>query len=360
VQILRHRAVFAALGLALVTTAAACGGGGDESAETTVTTGADTTAGESSTTRATTTTAPTTTTTTGPVSQLTGLPVDDVLVTLRPALVVKIDNHPNADPQTGLAIADVVFEEQVEGISRFAAVFHSASSNPVGPVRSGRTSDIDIVAQLGRPLFAWSGGNRGVTSAINNANLLDVGYALKSVEGGWFRERTRRSPHNLYAQGDLLFAQAEPGQPAPPQLFQFLSAGEDFPGRPVPGVSLDFDGVTPEFRWEAARNGWARSQYGDPHVDLNTGEQHAPTNVVVLFCEYRRSPADPRSPEAVTVGEGTAWVFSQGEVIEGRWVRPDATQPAQLLDGNGNVIELTPGRTWVELPRTDSAALLTE
>jgi hypothetical protein len=353
-----HRLTTVAISLALLTAVAACGGGGDdEGADTTASTGAETTAEGSTTTRATTTTAATTTTTPGPVSQLTGLPVDDALIILRPALVVKIDNHPNADPQTGLHLADIVFEEQVEGISRFAAVFHSASSNPVGPVRSGRTSDVDIVAQLGRPLFAWSGGNRGVTNAINNANLVSL---TENAPGGWYRDRSRRAPHNLYAQGDLLFAQAQVDQGAPPQMFQFLATGEDFAGRPVPGVTVDFDGITPTFRWDAARDGWAREQYGDPHVDAVTGEQHAPTNVVVLFSEYGRSPADPRSPEAITVGEGTAWVFSQGEVIEGRWVRPDATQPAQLLDGSGDVIKLTPGRTWVELPRPDSASLLTE
>ena len=66
----------------------------------------------------------------------------------RPALVVKIDNNPGARPQSGLNAADIVFEEIVEVGTRFAAVFHSGSANPVGPIRSGRTQDVDLLGGL--------------------------------------------------------------------------------------------------------------------------------------------------------------------------------------------------------------------
>ena len=93
---------------------------------------------------------------------LTGLPgtVPD-----RPAAVVKIDNGGPARPQTGLNAADIVVEEEVEGgITRFAAVFHSTPS-VVGPVRSGRTTDIGIINGLGSPLLLYSGANQ-VTDAL--------------------------------------------------------------------------------------------------------------------------------------------------------------------------------------------------
>src|SRR5207253_6764610 len=78
-------------------------------------------------------------------SPLTGLPMD-IVRSKRPVLVVKIDNAPKARPQIGLNQADVVFEEGVEGgITRFAALFHSEESKPVGPVRSARSTDIKIV-----------------------------------------------------------------------------------------------------------------------------------------------------------------------------------------------------------------------
>ncbi|NBR66053.1 MAG: DUF3048 domain-containing protein, partial [Actinobacteria bacterium] len=101
------------------------------------------------------------------VYPLTGLPVDDAAKAARPALVAKIDNHPNARPQAGLNKADIVIEENVEGLTRFAAVFHSDGSDPVGPLRSGRTQDKIFLGSYNKPLFMWSGGNYRVTQVIN-------------------------------------------------------------------------------------------------------------------------------------------------------------------------------------------------
>src|SRR5205085_6622813 len=74
-----------------------------------------------------TTAAPATTTTAAPPPfPLTGLPSTDPAHLGRQALVVKIENHPAARPQSGLDAADVVYEEQVEGgLTRFIAVFQS-------------------------------------------------------------------------------------------------------------------------------------------------------------------------------------------------------------------------------------------
>ncbi|MGA0218911.1 MAG: DUF3048 domain-containing protein, partial [Ilumatobacteraceae bacterium] len=94
---------------------------------------------------------------------LTGTPLESAdEIPNRPALAVKMPNNPQALPQTGLNEADVVFEEIInDGITRFAAVFHSQGSDPVGPIRSGRAQDVDILSNLNSPLFAWSGGNPG-------------------------------------------------------------------------------------------------------------------------------------------------------------------------------------------------------
>src|SRR6185436_12620941 len=122
-----------AMALAMATAAvlASCSGGSGKSASTTE--APTTTAASTTTTEATTTTAATTTTTTlaptttvpPPVYPLTGLPAPDPLATLRPAIVVKIDNHLDARPQAGLNQADIVYEEIVEGITRFFTIFQS-------------------------------------------------------------------------------------------------------------------------------------------------------------------------------------------------------------------------------------------
>jgi len=76
---------------------------------------------------------------------LLGTPVEDSAAASRPAMVVKIDNHPSARPQAGINQADIIFEENVEKLTRYAAVFHSEGSDPVGPIRSGRFQDINLL-----------------------------------------------------------------------------------------------------------------------------------------------------------------------------------------------------------------------
>ena len=74
-------------------------------------------------------------------------------------------------------------------------------------------------------------------------------------------------------------------------------------------------------------------------------------NVVVLAIEYGTSPADPWSPEAHTVGFGTAVVHRSGVAIEAIWSRPDRFSMFTLTTPDGEPITLTPGTTFVELTR---------
>ncbi|MGE0877586.1 MAG: DUF3048 domain-containing protein [Acidimicrobiia bacterium] len=354
-----------ALAISLGLFAAACSGG-DKKVDATTTVPASSTVPASTTAAATTTAAPNAPTTTAApamLAALTNLPVTNPETVNRPMLVVKIDNHREARPQIGLNQADVVYEELVEGISRFAAVFQSTDATPVGPVRSARTSDVDIIAGLNKPLFAWSGGNAGVVGAINRANLVDVGESAARGAGGYFRDRSRRvgSEHTLFADTAALFSLAKPEQEPAKPLFQFRAAGEQPPptlSAPTGGVEVTFSSMRVRYLWDANAKAWARfeSDGGSPtpHVD-GANVQIAPQNVVVMFTNYRRSSADANSPEAVTVGSGELWVFTDGKVIAGKWDRPDPKKPAVLLDESGQVVKLTPGRTWVELAPTGQA-----
>jgi DUF3048 family protein len=346
------------LGTALALTAAACGGGGDDSSDdTTVDTSAPDTVATTravTTTKAPSTTAEETTTTAAavPTAPLTGLPVADPAVLARPALAVKMDNHKDARPHAGLNQADVVYEEIVEGITRFFVIFHSTDAAPIGPVRSARTTDVDLLNQLNRPLFAWSGGNRGVVSAIGNANAESRAHGQAP---GYYRDQDRRRradvEHTLMNEGtSTLVATAVPGQGPPPQMFEFRDAGESFGGDPAVAISTKLNSVPVTWVWDAAQGLWIRSEYNAPHVDISNTPVSA-MNVIFQFCDYRTSPADPGSPEAVTVGSGEAWIFSDGQVVKGRWDRPDASRPATFTDANGEPVKLTPGRTWIELAK---------
>lgn len=295
-----------------------------------------------------------------PAYPLTGAPIADLASSQHPAVVVKIDNSADARPQSGINQADVVYELLVEGITRYAVVFHSQVPDRVGPVRSARSSDIELVGNLGAPLIAWSGGNPGVTdevqAAVSNGLLVDAG---QNVAGGQYhRDGSRRAPHNLYVNATGALSAATPaGAGAPPSLFRFREPFEPYVGGslPAPGYAIDFGGgARAEYVWDAERAGWDRFQADGPTIDSD-GVQVAPQNVVVLFVPYGQSPSDARSPMALTTGEGDAVVLTDGKAITGRWSRPDVLSGWELVDQSGNPIRLSPGRTWVALPEVGSA-----
>jgi hypothetical protein len=315
------------------------------------------------TTTTTTTTAPTTTTTAAPapVAPLTGLPVDDVRRLARPALFVKIDNAPQARPQAGIVQADILFEERVEGnTTRLAAVFHSQEADPLGPVRSTRSTDIDLQRLFGRPVFASSGANGGVLSLLAEAGVLDVGHNVSG--GGFLRDRGRPAPHNLMTSTFLLYEKAGADLPPPPApLFQYRAEGDGLAAgaRPAAGVALSYGGPQiSEFTWNADQARWLRTHGGVPHTDPS-GTQVAPANVVVLEIGYDFSGANRQSaPHGVTVGEGRALVFTDGHVAEGRWRRTAPDAPLELISAVNTPIRLTPGQTFVALPPPGGARVL--
>jgi hypothetical protein len=230
---------------ALAVGTASCSGSGDGAADTTtpVTTVAPSTSAAPTTTAAPATTIAetTTTTTTVPTYPLTGVEVADPAVAARPALIVKIDNATGARPQTGMNEADIVVEEIVnDSLTRFAFVFHSQGSDPVGPVRSGRLQDIDLFGSFNRPLFAWSGGNPTVTAAIRASDLIELGPQRANV---YFRSSDRKVPHNLYSTTTDLWGEAPADAQPPRQQFAYRSATDPVAGVPSPGALVTLDSI---------------------------------------------------------------------------------------------------------------------
>lgn len=298
----------------------------------------------------TTTTAVTTTTVPNRFWPLTGLPAEADDPIDRPAIAVKVSNSSAARPQVGLDVADVVIEERVEGITRFVAVFHSTSSAPVGPIRSARDSDIDLLASLGRPVFVWGGANEGVAARVAGANVVSFNVDPDAAEDK-YRDDERSAPDNLFIDGtDPFWAKAGDASPAVPPFTTPVEAPP--PGQPTPAVSVDYGGTRADFVWDAERQGWARIQDGTPHV-VASGEVLAPTNVVLLVTPYGTAPSDPASPIALTTGTGDATVLIGGNAVDATWSRPAATDPYTLTDNaTGQPIALAPGRTWIGLPAT--------
>ena len=264
----------------------------------------------------------------------------EVLGAPRPALVVKIDNV-DAEPQSGLNQADIVFEEIVEGqATRFAAVFNSMEANPVGPIRSGRTQDVNLLLSLNDPAIVYSGANEAVNNALQGAGFELLGEGTP----GFFRRDDRPAPHNLYANLAALWPQlASSGNAVP--AFDYVAPGQEVAGTPVTFAEMMVGSYNVRWDWDAVQGLFLRSQLGSPH-ELADGQASA-DSVVVLVLDYGTSPAGG-GPEANTLGTGAAVVYSDGRKIEGTWSRDNPTEPF-TLEANGQPILLAPGRTWVEL-----------
>ncbi len=285
---------------------------------------------------------------------LTGRPAEGSPT--RPALAVKIDNVPNARPQSGINSADVVYVELVEGGStRFAAVFQSENVGTIGPIRSMRTTDLNLLRPLNNPLFASSGANRGVTAAVNSSSLVNIS-ASTGAGRAYFRDNGRFAPHNLYSTDSALRATSSSAG-SPPPLFTIRPPGTPNPNvtEPATGVNVSYQNTSVSYVWDG--NGWARSQDGGATIDASTGARTAPETVIVRFTPYGTSQADRNSPEATTVGTGAAWIFTEGQLIRGNWSKDNGHAVTVYTDSAGNVVELQPGRVWVELPLPGTASL---
>lgn len=354
-----HRlAVVLLAAFATVGVSCSCGSGPDQPAASTGGTGPATT-GETVTT--TTTAAPV------PGLPLTGAPITDPAVAARPALVVKIDNVDSMSrPQAGLNEADIVWEEKIEGpISRFAAVFHSRDAALVGPVRSGRSTDVAIVSSLNRPLYAFSGANAVFIRQLRAAPLIDIGYDIQPRS--YDRRAGRKAPDNVFTSSDRLWALAPPDAGPPAQQLTYRVGDETLPAdaRQVQGVDYSFGARSSavNYRWDAARGGWARTQAGTAHVD-EAGVQVAPPNVVMQFVAYVDTGLVDTSgapvPEAQLVGGGDAWILTNGHLVVARWDKADPATPTRYTTPDGVPVALTPGATWIALVPVGGDAAVVE
>ena len=297
----------------------------------------------------------------GPKAPLTGELTTDSTLAQRRAVGVKLDNSDRrARPQAGLAAADIVYETLIEGgKTRFVAVFHSEMPGRVGPVRSVRSGDFDLLADLSKPYLVSSGANTTVLAEMRQAEragtLVDIGGLRNFVP--YARDPARRSPFNLYFHYDNLLgedAAALPGGPLAAPVAPLFDYGSTNPA----GIA-DATGVTVTFHrslgnvvshiWDAGVGGWVRIQEGalmTTETDFGLTEV-APVNVAVVWMPHRASAASAESPQARPYGTGDALVLTAGTVHNAVWERTEDRAGFRFSDAAGNPLSLSPGSTWL-------------
>ena len=300
---------------------------------------------------------------TGPPGPLTGMPVDLPGYERRPALILKIDNlDPDARPQSGLTLADIVYEEKVEGpYSRFAAVFQGSDADPVGPIRSARSTDVQIMGPLQHPLFGYSGANGGFLALLSISPMIDVGAGARG--GAYYRGGDKVIPHNLFTSTNMLYSGTSGYVPKPLWAFR---GPKDAPGpnaRAATSATYHFGGgvTLVNWTWDADQKAFLRTQNGSPHYDTDNW-QVAAANVVLQYVPYQASTSadifgNP-IPEASLGGTGRGWLLSGGAAVPMTWSRFGLEEPTHYLGADGKDLRFAPGRTWVILVPQEYPALI--
>ena len=280
-------------------------------------------------------------------SPINGLPVADPALLNRRLLAVKVDNHPNARPHSGINHADVVFEIRVEGITRFLTMWMQSDAEFLGPMRSGRPTDATLLAALNQPTFAISGAQGWVQQLIRSSNI----SLLTETTPAAFRVSFRRAPHNLYTSTIGLRADADAREfpdvrPAAP-IWEFGPMPAD--AAAASAVHIDFRGTDVDWTWDATTATWLRSADGQESgwrdEDGTEGRIGFPVLVALDSVQYSNNGL----PSSHTIGTGQAFVFADGKVVEGTWERTTETEWYTLADADGNVIAVPPGQAWVSL-----------
>lgn len=295
---------------------------------------------------------------------LTGLGIDAPFPAGGPAVAVKVSNAPTAQPQTGLNLADLMYEEPAHGVgdaSRFLAIYHSRNVDTIGAVRSARTGDLPLLAPLGRPILAYAGANPRTQFDVElreKEGWLVHTHENKDGPPQFFRVGPGRTSSNLFVSRNNLVSKYGPVAKPPYPQFAFLRDGQRNAGsKPASRVDLQVAGQRSGFIYDKPSQQWVRFQSGRPHLDKN-GSQIGRSSVIVMTTAYQGSHADMSSIEAVTFpmpgrpASGQVWVLTGETVTQGTWTRAADKATFRLNDLKGRPIGLQRGPIYVGLTAT--------
>jgi hypothetical protein len=293
------------------------------------------------------------------VNPLTGLAVEDPTRLERRPVLIKVSNYPVIlRPHSGLSYADIVFSYFIgEGMTRFLALYYGQDAYQVGPMRSGRLIDPQIVTLYGG-FLGMVGADKAVWSSIESAlpgrfltempincpALCDNGYGTAFANTEAFTDRVRELglDDQRPALAGMKFDPVVPegGQDAD-QLWLYISYYNQ--------VEWDYDpesGAYLRLQEEDQEDGTVELK---PMTDRLTDEQLAFKNVVVLFAWHNIIQPELIGIELQTVENERALVFRDGRMYETTYSAVSPVTPLRFYDAEGQPFSFKPGNTWIEI-----------
>ncbi len=279
-----------------------------------------------------------------------------------PILVVKIDDTAAAHPQAGLEDADVVYIEQVEGgLTRLAAVFSSKIPDVIGPVRSARISDIELLEQYGRVAFAYSGAQSKLLPVIAEANLENLG-AQRQGRDIYANDPARLAPTAMMLQAKVLMSKvaAQASAIAISKNIGWNFSEKVETGTAISAVKVSWPASSYDATWSKSQKRWLLSNRGLPDLAAS-GIHLGPTTFVIQLVSITPSEYFDKvggvTPFSETVGSGKGFILRDGLAIQALWNRPTAQSGTSWTLPTGEEILFAPGQIWVAL--TDKAPVFT-
>jgi hypothetical protein len=272
-----------------------------------------------------------------------------------PVLAVKIDDTPPAHPQVGLAKADVIYIEQVEGgLTRLAAIFSNEIPPLIGPVRSARISDIEILAQYGRVGFAYSGAQSKMRPVLAQANLVNMSAEINPPTI-YQTDKNRYSPTNMMLDASALLTKTIAAEGK--KIDSVRSVGWQFGdgselGKKVTSFAIKWPASKYSATWSKAEKRWLLSYNGIPNLD-SAGRQLGSANFVIQKVSITNSIYHDKvggvTPLSNTVGTGTGYLLRDGKVVAINWQRPSAEVGTIWTLADGTVANFADGQVWIAL-----------
>ena len=279
-----------------------------------------------------------------------------------PVLVVKIDDTRAAHPQAGLEDADLVYIEQVEGgLTRIAAVFSSKIPAVIGPVRSARISDIEILEQFGRVAFAYSGAQKKLLPVIAAANLENLGAQRQSREI-YSNDPLRNAPTAMMLQAQALMQKVKEQQ-LPVAISK--SAGWNFAesfdtGTAIVSAKVSWPANSYDAVWSSTEKRWLLSHGGVANLAANGTHLGASTFVIQIVSITPSEYGDKFggvTPFTATVGSGRGYILRDGKYIAALWDRATPDVGTSWKTTSGEEIPFAAGQIWIAL--TDKEPVFT-
>lgn len=301
-----------------------------------------------------------------PRALLTGLPIDDEYLYRRPLAVV-INNIHVALPQSGVAYADVIYEVLSEGnITRLIAIFQSNIPEKIGPVRSTRDYFVDMAFNHDA-IFIHHGGSQSGYARIRNTGVPNLdGMQLEPVV--FWRDRSypdwhtnsglRPIEHSSYTSWQRVEAHINARSirntvsQNPGMGFYFGNRDYVQPFQAASQVTVPFSPTyVRSFTFNPETGLYYVENMQGPHMDAVTASQVAVANVLVQQVTMRVIDNEGRR-EVGTVGSGSGYLATGGNVYRVTWSKASHTAPMRWYFEDGTPLALTPGTTWVNVFQT--------